>query len=135
MAVLTLLYTGLLCWFGVLAMRSSSPVGVVLGIAMMAFGVAGTVAVVAEVRFGVRASKLADRLLTEQRGVVEVTSPADGRRRADEAVPELERDASAEGAGWREAMTLALALDAAGNRRAARRAAIVALRRARKIVD
>lgn len=135
--VLTLGYVGVFGYFGIAAMGGGTVIGVLLGIGCVILAAFGVWSVVAEIVFGTRATRLTDRLASEE-GL-----PTDKLRRSASGRPDREaargvigqyrQDAESPDAGWREMLRLAIVADASGDRRAARRASIAAIRAARSV--
>ena len=120
-------YAGLVGWRGVLLVADGRPVAVAFGLALLVFPVVGVAAVLAELRFGLRSARLADRLAAEG-GLPEDVLPRRPsgrvvRAAADADFDRWQAEATAAPEDWRCWYRLALAYDAAGDRRRARGAA------------
>lgn len=117
-------YAGLVGWRGALLIADGRPVAVAFGLALLVFPLVGLAAVAAEVRFGLRSARLADRLADERGLPVDVLPrTAAGRvvrAAADADFDRWQADVTASPDDWRCWYRLALAYDAAGDRRRAR---------------
>ncbi len=136
MAALTLGYVGVLGYFGVMTMIGGGVVAAALGVACIAMAALGAWAVAAEVVFGFRATQLTNRLAREE-GLptdrLPVTESGRRDREAARAALDLLKATPEIGDGeWQAHLRFALLADASGDRRAARRATIAALRAARR---
>jgi len=132
MAVLLALYLVFAGYYTTVLFGTGTVVGVLIGVGLLVLAVIGAGFTVAEVVFGIRAERLARRLETEG-GLPEEELPllASGRvdRAAADAVFPRYRDAAeAAPEDWRAWFRLALAYDAAGDRRRARWATRRAIR-------
>jgi hypothetical protein len=132
MAVLLALYLVFAGYYATVLFGTGTVVGVLIGVGLLVLAVIGAGFTVAEVVFGIRAERLARRLETEG-GLPEEELPllASGRvdRAAADAVFPRYRDAAeAAPEDWRAWFRLALAYDAAGDRRRARWATRRAIR-------
>lgn len=132
MSVLLALYLAFSLWYGVTLVRVGSPIAIAIGVALLVFAVAGVWALVAEIRFGVRAERLGRTLDTEG-GLPEEELPLRSSGAVDRAAAaqlferyRLAAEASPE--DWRSWYRLALVYDAAGDRRRAREAVRRAIR-------
>ena len=133
-AALLLLYLAFALGYGVVLIRIGEPVPIGLGIALLVLPLLGVWGLVAEIVFAFRAQKLGERL------EVEGGMPADelplrpsGRfeREAAAAVfPRFQAETEVAPEDWRTWYRLALAYDAAGDRRRARWATRQAIKRA-----
>lgn len=126
------LYVILVGQRAVLLLTSGEPVGIALGVALVVLPVLGVWAIGREIWFGVRAEQLARRL--EQEGGVpgdEVGVMPSGRvlrEDADALFPRFRREVEENPDDWAAWYRLALAYDAAGDRRRAREAVRRAIR-------
>jgi len=128
-------YAAAVGWRGVLLVADGRPVAVAFGLALLVFPVVGLAAVGAEIRFGLRSARLADRLADEG-GLPpdELPRTPSGRVVRAAADADFDRwrvDVTASPADWRVWYRLALAYDAAGDRRRARGATRQAIALAR----
>lgn len=111
---------------GVALLRSSSPIAVVMGIAMLVLPLIGAWALLRELRFGRDATRLSDRL--EQLGrlpeeeVETLPSGRPTRDAADAVFPRYRAEAEAAPDTWQAWMRLGIVYDAAGDRKRARAA-------------
>ncbi len=117
-------YAGLVGWRGVLLVADGRPVAVAFGLGLLVFPVVGVGVVAAELRFGLRSSRLADRLADEG-GLPEDLLPRTPsgrvvRAAADADFDRWQAEVTASPQDWRCWYRLALAYDAAGDRRRAR---------------
>jgi hypothetical protein len=124
MAVLMVLYLAVAGQFAVLLMMSGELVGVALGVGLVFLSLVGAWALVRELMFGIRSSRLT-RILDEEGGlpVADLPTRASGRplrEAADAAFPAYQAEVEAEPASWRAWFRLGLAYDASGDRRRAR---------------
>jgi len=128
-------YAAAVGWRGVLLVADGRPVAVAFGLALLVFSVVGLAAVGAEIRFGLRSARLAGRLADEG-GLPpdELPRTPSGRVVRAAADADFDRwrvDVTASPADWRVWYRLALAYDAAGDRRRARGATRQAIALAR----
>jgi len=128
-------YAAAVGWRGVLLVVDGRPVAVAFGLALLVFPVVGLAAVGAEIRFGLRSARLAGRLADEG-GLPpdELPRTPSGRVVRAAADADFDRwrvDVTASPADWRVWYRLALAYDAAGDRRRARGATRQAIALAR----
>ena len=128
-------YAAAVGWRGVLLVADGRPVAVAFGLALLVFPVVGLAAVGAEIRFGLRSARLAGRLADEG-GLPpdELPRTPSGRVVRAAADADFDRwrvDVTASPADWRVWSRLALAYDAAGDRRRARGATRQAIALAR----
>jgi hypothetical protein len=124
MAVLMVLYLAVAGQFAVLLMASGEPVGVALGLGLVFLSLVGGWALVRELLFGIRSSRLT-RILDEEGGlpVDDLPTRASGRPlrdAADAAFPGYQAAVEQDPASWRAWFRLGLAYDASGDRRRAR---------------
>lgn len=129
MLVIYLVFTGRT---GVILVQTGQPVGVAMGIALFVLPVVGAWALVRELAFGIRSSKLT-RILAEEGELPEDVLPhlPSGRTPRDAADAEFGAYAAAVEAqpeSWRAWFRLGLAYDASGDRRRARAAIRDAIR-------
>lgn len=133
--VLAVAAGGLLAWRGLLFARSGGTAGLVLGAGVLVVLAVGVAATLAEIRFGVRSAELARRLEAEG-GLPEDLLPRRPsgrivREAADEDFDRWREQARLSPQDWRVWYRLALAYDAARDRRRAR----AAVRRAIAVAD
>ena len=132
MAVLLALYLVLVVQHAIVLLGTRILVGQLEGIALIVLPVIGGWALVTELVFGARAQRLL-RLMTE-RGALPVDnlphrpSGRPDRAAADEEFPKYQAEVEADPADWTRWYRLALAYDAAGDRRRARWATRRAIR-------
>lgn len=124
MAALLGLYLVFAVYYAFVLFGTGDPVAIGLGVALLVLPVLGAGFIVAEIVFGVRSERLARRL--ESEGALpheEVPIAASGRidrAAADELFPSYRAAVEADPDDWRAWFRLALAYDAAGDRRRAR---------------
>ncbi len=132
MAVLLALYIFLVGQRAWLLLTSEDPVGVAIGVALIALPLIAAWAVARELWFGVRAQQLGRRLESEGGlPAEEVTVRPSGRvmrEDADALFPAYRAQVEAHPQDWRAWYGLGLAYDAAGDRRRARAAVRQAIR-------
>lgn len=126
LVALCLLYAALLGQRGWLLLTSGEPVGVALGAALLVVPVLVVLGVLREVRFGAQAERMG-RALDAEGGLPPDDLPRSPggrivRAAADEAFARYRAEADAAPHDWRSWFRLALAYDAAGDRRRARSA-------------
>jgi hypothetical protein len=124
-------YAALIGFKGLGLLGSGSPVGVLLGIALLVLPVLGLLLVWREIEFGRRTAVLA-RQLDAEGGLPPDDLPRRpsgrvDRRAADEQFDRMRRETETAPEDWRTWFRLALAYDAAGDRARARAAARHAL--------
>ncbi len=132
MAVLLALYIVLVGQRAILLVASGDPVGIAMGIALIVLPLIAVWALGRELWFGVRAEQLARRLeaddaLPDDVVVVRPSGRVE-REDADAVFPTYRADVEAEPEDWRAWYRLALAYDAAGDRRRARGAVRTAIK-------
>jgi len=132
MAVLLALYIVLVGQRALLLLGSGDPIGVAMGVALIVLPLIAVWALGRELWFGVRAEQLARRLegedaLPEDIVVVRPSGRVE-REDADAVFPTYRADVEAEPEDWRAWYRLALAYDAAGDRRRARGAVRTAIK-------
>lgn len=132
MAVLLVLYIVLVGQRAFLLLASGDPVGIVMGLALIVLPLVAAWALGRELWFGVRAEALARRLEREgglpDEQVSVRPSGAVLRDEADALFPAYRAAAEASPESWQAWYRLALAYDAAGDRRRARAAVRHAIR-------
>jgi cytochrome c-type biogenesis protein CcmH/NrfG len=132
MAALLALYIVLVGHRAVLLLASGDPVGIAMGVALIVLPLIAVWALGRELWFGVRAEQLARRLESEDAlpDDVVVLRPSGRveREDADTVFPAYRADVEAQPEDWRAWYRLALAYDAAGDRRRARGAVRAAIR-------
>ncbi len=123
---LLVLYLGVTAQRGVLLLRGDGGIpGILLGVGMILLPALGAWALVREVLFGVRVQRLGQRLGREGGLPDQPPRTASGRidrEAADAAFPARRAEVEREPEDWRAWFRLALAYDAAGDRKRARRA-------------
>jgi hypothetical protein len=132
MAVLLLLYIGLVAWYGVLLVSSGAVIGIAMAVALWLLAAIAVWALVREVMFGVQTERLV-RILDAEGAlpVDELPHRASGRplrEAADEEFPRYRAEVEAAPRSWRAWFRLGLAYDASGDRRRARAALREAIR-------
>jgi hypothetical protein len=136
MAALLLLYLLFALRYGIVLIQVGQPVAIGLGIGMLVLPLLALGLVAAEIVFAVRAEGLAKRLEAEGGlPAEEVPLTASGRverAAADALFPAYKAAVDADPENWRPWYRLALAYDAAGDRRRARWATRTAIRLSRE---
>jgi hypothetical protein len=132
MTVLLLLYVVLAGQRALVLLGSGEPVGITMGIALLVLPLLALWAIGRELWFGVRAQKLGERLDAEG-GLPDEELPVRPsgrieREDGDALFPAYRADVEANPGDWRARFRLALAYDAAGDRRRAREAVRTAIR-------
>jgi hypothetical protein len=135
MAVLLLLYIGVVVWYGILLVDSGVVVGIAMAVALWVLAVIAVWALVREIMFGVQTERLL-HILDGEGGlpVEELPHRASGRpdrEAADAAFPAYKAEVEAAPESWRAWFRLGLAYDASGDRRRARAALREAIKRSR----
>lgn len=132
MAALLALYIALVAQRAWLLLGSGDPIGIAMGVALVVLPVIAVWALGRELWFGIRAEQLARRLESEDAlPEDEVTVTPSGRvvrEDADAAFPRYRADVEQSPDDWRAWYRLALAYDAARDRRRAREAIRRAIR-------
>lgn len=120
-------------------LASGTPVAVAMGAALLVLPLLGVWALARELLFGLRSTRLVDRLeaeslLPDDLGEAGPTGKAE-RDAADEAFGRYRSETEARPDDWRSWMRLAIVYDAAGDRKRAREAArrAISLERAREV--
>jgi hypothetical protein len=135
MAALLVLYLVFALRYGLLLIGIGEPVPIALGVALFVLPLLGVWALVAELLFAVRAEKLGVRLGAEgglPADELEIRPSGRIERAAAAAVfPKYQAETEAAPDDWRTWYRLALAYDAAGDRRRARWATRQAIRLSR----
>lgn len=132
MTVLLLLYVVLAGHRALVLLTSAEPVAIAMGVALLVLPLLALWAIARELWFGVRAQQLGDRLDAEG-GLPDDDLPVrpSGRIERDDGdalFPKYRADVEAHPDDWRAQYRLALAYDAAGDRRRARSAVRTAIR-------
>ena len=132
MTVLLLLYILLAGQRAVVLLGSGQTVGVVMGVALIVLPLLALWAIGRELWFGVRAQRLGERLDAEG-GLPDENLPVRPSGRIERAdgdalFPQYRADVEQHPGDWRARYRLALAYDAAGDRRRAREAVRTAIR-------
>ncbi|QNO36616.1 hypothetical protein H4J02_08880 [Protaetiibacter sp. SSC-01] len=132
MAVLLALYLVFAVYYATVLFGTGDGIAITIGVGLLVFALIGGGFIAAEVVFGVRAERLARRL-EEEGGLPEEQLPvgASGRverAAAEEVFPRYRAAVEAAPEDWRAWFRLALAYDAAGDRRRARWATRTAIR-------
>lgn len=136
MAALLLLYLVFAIYYAIVLFGVGEPVPIAMGVALLVLPLLGIFALIAELRFGIGAERLAKRLEAEGGAPVDPL-PASASGRVDKAsalevFPRYQAAVEADPESWREWFRLALAYDAGGDRRRARWATRQALKLARR---
>lgn len=138
MALLLLLYLVFALDYGVVLIRVGQPVSIGLGVGMLVLPLLAFFLIGAEILFAIRAERLGRRLEAEGALPTEelpLTSSGRIERAAADAVfPGYKAAVDADPENWRPWYRLALAYDAAGDRRRARWATRTAIRLSRRPV-
>lgn len=126
MALLLLLYIGIVVWYGMLLVKSGVVIGIVMAVALWVLAVIAVWALVREIMFGVRTERLV-RILDAEGSlpVDDMPHRASGRPERDAAdaeFPAYKAEVEASPQSWRAWFRLGLAYDASGDRRRARAA-------------
>lgn len=132
MALLLALYLVFAVYYATVLFGTGSPIAVGIGVALLLLAMLGAAFIAAEIVFGVRAERLARRLEREG-GLPDEQLPVHSSGRVDRAAaaelfPRYRAAAEAAPEDWRVWFRLALAYDAAGDRRRARWATREAIR-------
>lgn len=132
MTVLLLLYVVLAGQRALVLLSSAEPVAIAMGVALLVLPLLALWAIGRELWFGVRAQQLGDRLDAEG-GLPDDDLPVRPsgrieREDGDALFPKYRADVEAHPDDWRARYRLALAYDAAGDRRRARSAVRTAIR-------
>lgn len=129
---LTLIYLLVLGQFGIAMLFSNTPIGVAMGVLVLVFPIVGIWSIVKEFRFGVRVERLSKRVQAEGTWpAFELELRPSGRAvraSADKVFEEYKAKAEAAPEDWHSWFNLALAYDAAGDRKRARTAMQQAIR-------
>jgi len=133
LAVVFFAYAALLGWRGVLLIGTGEPVGVVLGLAVLVIPVIGAYLVWREFQFGRATERMANELAAVGGLPVDDLprrpSGRIDRAAADAAFARYKEEAEAAPEDWRVWFRLAVAYDAAGDRKRARAAMRTAIAR------
>lgn len=132
MTVLLLLYVVLAGQRALVLLTSAEPLAIAMGVALLVLPLLALWAIGRELWFGVRAQQLGDRLDAEG-GLPDDDLPVRPsgrieREDGDALFPKYRADVEAHPDDWRARYRLALAYDAAGDRRRARSAVRTAIR-------
>lgn len=131
MAALLLLYLVAVGQLAIALLQSGDGVAITMGIALAVLPILGVWGLIAELFFGFRSQRLIGILESEGALPVETaplrTSGKPERAAADEDFPLYKAEVEAEPKSWRAWLRLALAYDASGDRRRARRAVRTAI--------
>ncbi len=132
MAALLLLYLGLVVQLAVRLILVDNGVSKVLGVALVVLPLVGLWALLAELLFGLRSQRLADRLAAEGElpadDLPKRPSGRPDRAAADAQFPRYRADVESAPQSWGAWFRLGLAYDASGDRRRARGAIREAIR-------
>ncbi|TXK20065.1 hypothetical protein FVQ89_08170 [Homoserinibacter sp. GY 40078] len=136
MAVVLGLYLVFAVYYAVVLFSTGVPVAIGIGVALLVLPLIGGAFIAAEIVFGIRAERLA-RTLEAEGGLPDEELPARvsgrvDRGAADAAFPAFRAAVDAAPDDWRGWFRLALAYDAAGDRRRARWATREAIARERQ---
>ncbi|WP_348790178.1 tetratricopeptide repeat protein [Leifsonia sp. NPDC080035] len=126
MAIILLVYLVLVFQRAILLIASGEPVGIAMGIALLALPVIAAWAIGRELLFGARTEKLVTLMAAEGTlPVDDLPHRASGRPlrdAADEEFPQFKAEVEEQPESWRAWFRLGLAYDASGDRRRAREA-------------
>lgn len=126
MSALLLLYLVAVAQLAFTLMTADDVLAKAIGVALIVLPVLGAWAMIAELRFGVRSARLADRLGDEGNLPVDDlpkrTSGRPERAAADAQFPHFRAEVEENPDDWRAWFRLGLAYDASGDRKRARRA-------------
>lgn len=130
MAALLALYLGFTLWYALTLLAAAQPTAKAIGAALLALPLVGAWGLLAELLFAFRAGRLLKQLAEE--GQLPAAAPRTGTGRADrvEAAARFagyRAEAERAPESWRAWLRLALAYEAGGDRRRARRAARTAI--------
>jgi hypothetical protein len=132
MAILLVIYLGIVVQRSFLLFDAGNVVGIVMGIALLILPLIAVWAIAREILFGVRTERLVKILDSEGNLPIEdLPHRASGRPlrdAADAEFPKYRAEVEAEPRSWRAWFRLGLAYDASGDRRRARRALREAIR-------
>lgn len=136
MALLLALYLAFAGYYATVLFGTGDPVAIAMGVGLLVLAVIGAAFIAAEIVFGIRAERLARRLeaeggLPEEQLPVRASGRVD-RAAAEELFPHYRSEVEAAPEDWRAWFRLALAYDAAGDRRRARWATRESIRLARR---
>jgi hypothetical protein len=135
MVGLLVLYLVLVVQYALVLVGTGEPIGIAMGVALLALPVVAAWAIVLELRFVVRAGRLVRRLGDEGGlPVDDLPRLPSGRANpvaADEEFPRFRAAVEAAPSDWRGWLRLGLAYDASGDRRRARWATREAIRLSR----
>lgn len=132
MAALLALYLAFSIYYAIVLFSVGEPVTTAMGVALLVLPLLGIWALVSELRFGLRADRLG-RALDAEGGMPQIELPARSSGRIDkqaalEVFPRFQTAVEESPESWRDWFRLALAYDAAGDRRRARWATRRAIR-------
>lgn len=134
MAAVLALYVVLIGFRAVQLILSGQPIGVAIGVALLVVPAIGAWALVTELVFGVRLSRLVARLDAAGGMPTPLPKLPSGRAdkaAADDAFPVAKADVEANAESWESWLRLSMAYDAARDRKRARSAAREAIRLSR----
>lgn len=127
MVLLILFYAALVAFKGIALIQDGSPLGVLLGLAVLVVPLLGLALVVRELHFGAQSARLADALAAEGGLPVDDLprrpSGRVDREAADAEFARMRAETEADPDSWQSWFRLSLAYDAAGDRTRARAAA------------
>ncbi|KAM9863941.1 hypothetical protein ACI1US_00100 [Leucobacter sp. BZR 635] len=108
-------------------LRSSEPIAIVMGVALIVLPLLGVWALIREIMFGLRSTQLVDELgerglHPEELVALDVTDRSELREAADAIFPQYKAAAEAEPQSWEAFLRLGLVYDAANDRKRARSA-------------
>lgn len=135
MAALLALYLVFAVQYGVVLIGVGTPIGYGLGVALLVFPIIAAGAIAAELVFAARADRLGQTLAAEGGlpgdDLPQHPSGRIDRSAADAVFPRFQQDAEAHPDDWRAWYRLGLAYDACGDRRRARWATRMAVKKSR----
>lgn len=124
MSALTLLWVFSLAGRGLILLQEPDPVAQIMGLAILVLPVFAVWSIFSELRFGIRAQKLGERLVAEGVSELLLEYRASGKATKESAQREFERvsQALSQGESWQLWFQLGQAYDANGDRKRARSA-------------
>lgn len=126
MSVLLVLYFVFAGVRAIALLSSTEPIAIAMGVALIVLPLIGAWALVREIMFGYRATKLTDVLAESEQLPEELVSETPSgrpvREEADAAFPRYREAAEASPESWEAWMRLGIVYDAAGDRKRARSA-------------
>jgi hypothetical protein len=124
MSALTLLWVFSLAGRGLILLQEPDPVAQIMGLAILVLPVFAVWSIFSELRFGIRAQKLGERLVAEGVSDLSLEYRASGKATKESAQREFDRvsQALSQGESWQLWFQLGQAYDANGDRKRARSA-------------